>query len=93
MPSTTTIPNVPDQAIEILLKELRRHGATIIRPHVGYGEITSDIGVIRFWHGITKTLTVQVESKGLFPEFMAVGMVGQCVKQAIYAVERVPKII
>jgi hypothetical protein len=87
VPSTVTVPNVPDQAVEILLRELRRHGATIIRPHVGYGEITSDIGVIRFWHGITKTLMVHIESKGLFPELMAVGMVRQYVKQAIDAVE------
>lgn len=88
MATTLTIPNVPDQAIEIMLRELRRHGANVNRPHVGYGEVTSDVGVMRFWHSIAKVLTVQVEYKGPVPGFMIEMGVRRQVAAAIEAAGR-----
>lgn len=86
---TVTIPNVPDQAIEILLSDLRHHGAVINRPHIGYGEIESEAGSMRFWHSIGKVLTVEVvESTMGYPKFMVERWVRQRVYEAIEAASK-----
>lgn len=89
---TITIPNVPDQAIEILLSDLRHHGAVINRPHVGYGEIESEAWSMRFWHSIGKVLTVEVaESMNMmgYPKFMVEGWIKQRVEEAVEAAREV----
>jgi hypothetical protein len=83
-PITITTPNVPDLAIEILLESLRRHGAIVSRPHVGYGEIESVAGVMRFYHSLAKVLTVEVvECKGHFPRTLLVGGIKQHIEEAV----------